>query len=480
MRVLLFILVLSASFYKTVGQSINPEGVTIVHIVCDRVPETIPLFAHVYHIFPAYDFSSVSDSLLPDRKQVWLQCPVRTTQNGYVFVGDEKLKLLMIPGDTVHLRIGTAATSPRTFTYSFEGRTTDEQAYYLAKKKEFATEPGQSGLNAGGDAKNLVAFRQQLDSLTQTELTFWNGYKAKHSLPDWFTRFESNEIRYNDAKLRLYMAWYQIYYQGKKQQIPADYYSFLDNIPVRNPQAQYSYEYLNFLDQYVQWKLKSANLLTDDPDKNQVVFDKLATQLLGDSLGDFYRIWSISSGVKDNPERAKADLNQSKFPAQYDYLVTYLRQRSDTKAAFLKAGDKAPAFFLTDTRDSLVSLSQFKGQAVYLCFWFATCGGCFHEFPFENKLVDQFNGKPVQIISICTSTEPDKWRETIKKVGLKTVNLFASRAWKKTLEEKYALSVYPHYVLIDAEGRIVENFATRPSNNAAAKIEQVLATMDTK
>ena len=50
----------------------------------------------------------------------------------------------------------------------------------------------------------------------------------------------------------------------------------------------------------------------------------------------------------------------------------------------------------------------------------------------------------------------------------------------RTLEEKYAISTYPHYVLIDADGQVVENFAARPSNNAAAKIEQVLEQMKHK
>ncbi len=121
-------------------------------------------------------------------------------------------------------------------------------------------------------------------------------------------------------------------------------------------------------------------------------------------------------------------MQQYRFPAQYQYLATYINSRSEAKKTFLKPGDKAPAFFLTDTRDSLVSLSQFKGKAVYLCFWFAGCGGCKHEYPFENKLVEQFKGKPVEIVTICTTTPPGKWREAIRKEGLKTINLFANVA----------------------------------------------------
>ena len=482
---LFLIVVLITSLIEVKGQPIKPEGITTLHVSCQDCASVLPLSAQMYHIFPAYDFSEISDSLSEKRNQIWLHLPVRTAKTGYLFVGDEKLQLFMTPGDTVHVRVSIDSLLPQKFAYSFEGITKDENQYYLAKSRNFVIDPGQAAMNAGVNAKNLVSFQRQIDSLNRDELLFWNEYKTQHSLPAWFTRSESDAIRYSNAMLRLYMVWYQTNYQNKKQTVPTTYFNFLDEIPVRNTQAQYDYDYLQFLREYTNWKIINSGLPAVDTIKHQVanyqvVFDSLTTVLLGDSLGDFFRFWTMSHGVQNNPEVVRTELSQSKFSTQYDYLISYLRERSDEKSKILQAGDKAPAFFLTDTRDSLLSLSQFKGQVVYLCFWFSTCGGCYHEFPFENKLVDQFKGKPVRIVSICTLTKPDKWRETIKKVGLKTINLFANESWQKTLEEKYAISTYPHYVLIDADGQVVENFAARPSNNAAAKIEQVLEQMKHK
>lgn len=463
---------------RTLAQSIKTSAVTTLHITAENLTSSLPLATQIYHVFPAYDVSEMHDSLSSHKNQAWLRCPVRVTQNAFLTIGQDQLNLWLIPGDTVHIQV-VSLTSPLVNRYRFQGITQAEQEYYLAKRVQFTTDLGQIGMNAGVQAKNLIAFRRQLDSLTHTEQSFWKDYQQAHRLSARFNRFESDAIRYNDAMLRLYMTWYQIDYQKKKQVVPANYYFFLNQLPARNAAAQYDYAYINFLREYVGWKLKTSTPNVADEDYKSELF-RVADQVLGNDLGGYFKLWTISAGAQDNPERARTELTTTVFPTHYRYLLTYLKQRSAKKSTVLVRGDKAPSFFLPDTRDSLISLSQFKGQAVYLCFWFATCGGCFHEFPYENQLVEQFKGQPVQIVSICTITQPDKWRATIGKVGLRTINLLANPAWQKTLEEKYAISVYPHYVLIDANGRIVENFATRPSHNAAAKIKQVVAKIGAK
>ncbi|WP_229208690.1 TlpA family protein disulfide reductase [Dyadobacter luticola] len=100
------------------------------------------------------------------------------------------------------------------------------------------------------------------------------------------------------------------------------------------------------------------------------------------------------------------------------------------------------------------------------------------EFPFENELVETFKDKRVQIISICTRSPKGKWMEMINGHGLKTLNLYANSSWGRKLEQKFGINVYPHYVLIAPDGTIAENFTSRPSSGAAAKIKEILSTTD--
>lgn len=458
------------------GQPINLNGSTIIHVSQEGFSTTVPITAYVFQSFPAFDAVKIDDSLSPARKQVWLRCPVKVPQHGYLFIQEDKLKLMLLPGDTVHLNIQPDATTGSGFSYFFDGRTKQEQTYYLAKKQKFFVSPDELGVKAGMNTRNLAKFQQYMDSLTQVEVHFWQQYQNQHDLPIWFTTFESNAIRYSDARLRLYMSWYQIDFQHKKQRIPAMYFKFLNGLSLKNKQAQYQYEYLNFLHEYLTWRLKEKGkpIQSTPPKQYYPAFYALCKQVLGADLGAFIEIWEISGQVKDNPERTRTKLAYYKPAIQYKYLVEYLIKRSQQKQLVLQRGEKAPNFFLTNTEDSLVSLNQFHGKVVYLCFWFATCGGCKVEFPYENQLVDQFKQDPVEIISICTHTEPNEWRAMLKRIGLKAVNLYANEAWQNKLERAYAINAYPHYVLIDARGRIIENFTTRPSQNAAANITRAL------
>ncbi|GAA4443388.1 hypothetical protein GCM10023091_31860 [Ravibacter arvi] len=73
-----------------------------------------------------------------------------------------------------------------------------------------------------------------------------------------------------------------------------------------------------------------------------------------------------------------------------------------------------------------------------------------------------------------------KWNAASKKYNHKTINLYSNPSWTKTLRQNYIVSAYPHYVLIDLDGNIIENFTERPSQNIAAKIEKALAEVRTE
>lgn len=85
-----------------------------------------------------------------------------------------------------------------------------------------------------------------------------------------------------------------------------------------------------------------------------------------------------------------------------------------------------------------------------------------------NDVFDKFEGKytleekPVKAINICTHTSKIKWLEMIDTHKLKTVNLYANKAWENKLEQNYLVSAYPRYVLIGRDGRVIQNFAKRP------------------
>jgi len=452
-------------------------GVLTVHIKSVPQAQTLPVKLDTYHSFPQYDVSSVRDSVTVNRSEIYVNSPLRSVGQSFLTIADSTYLLIGAPGDTIHLSIlAKRGEGHKQLLVTFVGKNKEVQQYYQAKT-QLLNDPTQACMNEGMRAVNLVPFKKMMDETYQKQVQFWLDYQKKHSLPDWFKTYETHALNYSDAWLRVYMVWYQTDYQKKKQVIPDSYYAFKNRIKVKNEAVMYQYDYLRFLREQLFWQMRQEKQVLS----SQGLLD-YAKQQLGLNLGSFFEIWELSGSV-DNPNWVKTKFNKP-FPAHYQHLVNYIRQRASSNVKFLRSGDKAPNFALVDANDSLITLKQYKGQVVYLSFWFTTCGACIKEMPYENKLVEQFKGKPVKIVSICIGTpgaadnqQLPKWKAASKGFGLKTIDLYANHAWTKTLSENYIVSTYPHYVLIGADGNIIENFADRPSQGITAKIEQALAAV---
>lgn len=463
-----------AQFKEASLPKLNLAGVLSVHIQSVPQAQSLPIKVETYHSFPQNDVSSVRDSITVDRNEIYLNSSFRTVGKSLLTIADSTYQLVGAPGDTIHLLIiAQPGQNPDQSLVTFEGKTKAIQRYYQAKTR-LLDDPLQAGMNEGMRAANLTPFQKMMDAAYQKQDQFWMDYQKKHTLPDWFKTYETNALNYADAWLRVYMVWYQTDYQKKKQVIPASYYAFKSRVQVKNMTALYQYDYLQFLREQLFWQLRKTN-----PKPSAQALLDYAKKALGQDAGSFFEIWALSGSV-DNPNWVETKFKKQ-FPAQYQYLVDYIKQRASSNVKPLQAGDKAPNFALVDANDSLITLHQYKGQVVYLSFWFTTCGGCIQEMPYENKLVEQFKGKPVKIVSICIGTpgaaaeqQVPKWKAASKRFGLKTIDLYANRAWTKTLSEQYIVSTYPHYVLIGTDGTIIENFADRPSQGITAKIEKAL------
>lgn len=454
---------------------LNLTGVLTVHIKSVPQTQTLPVELVTYHSFPGYDTNSAKDSITVDRNEIYLNNPSRTVGPSFFTIADSTYRIVGAPGDTVHLFISAKRGQNHNRPFiAFQGKNKEIQQYYQAKTR-LLNDPLQDCMNEGVRAANLVPFQKMMDEAYQKQDQFWMDYQKQHTLPDWFKTYETNALNYSDAWLRVYMVWYQTDYQKKKQVIPASYYAFRSRIRVKNLPALYHNDYLRFLREQLFWQMRESKQALS----SQALID-YAKKELGQNVGSFFEIWELSGSV-DNPNLVETKFKKQ-FPAQFQYLVDYIKQRASSNVKLLKSGDKAPKFALVDAADSLILLSQYKGQVVYLSFWFTTCGGCIQEMPYENKLVEQFKDKPVKIVSICTGTpgaadeqQLAKWKAASKRFGLKTINLYANPTWTETLREKYTVSAYPHYVLIGADGNIIENFAERPSQGIAAKIEKAIA-----
>lgn len=126
-------------------------------------------------------------------------------------------------------------------------------------------------------------------------------------------------------------------------------------------------------------------------------------------------------------------------------------------------------FSLKNTEGKVVHLRDFKGKIIFLDFWASWCKPCIEQFSHSKKLKEEYEGKDIVFINIAVDDEEEKWLKMIEKRKIGGVNLFAGDK-SSNLSTMYNINGIPHYVLIDKEGKIIENNKFRPNSPSIREI----------
>ncbi len=482
MKTMVSLLLISVPFFCTPPKSftqqdpLNPaisaihlDGKAVVRILYTDNAKARPLSAYTNSILTDNKGFQLNDTLPSGSGYKDLVFEVRSFQKGFFQIGNYRAEVYLAPFDTLFV-VADLSLAKGWQVKEWKGKYAFASQYYAARNKQLGGLGGQRA-GAANISADLKGYQQRMDSLLALETSFFETYRSSHNLPAWFVETERNEIRYADAFLRLNAVKYRDFMgMDKQEDVPAEYYQFVTPGLVNNPKASHLFTYQMFLMEYF------SILLAQQHGKNKadmVLSPQLAQEHLTGKAKDMYMICYINDSWSRFPVEGEKEFNkyytQISDKALIDKIKAYYQQ-----AYILKPGGQAPGFFLQDQADSLVSLKEFQGKVIYIGFWFVGCAPCIKEFPHENALVEKFEGKDVRIISICVRSSRENWMKMSSRYGLKTINLFANPNWEKSLIEKYNIKSYPHYVLIDKTGKVVENNCSRPSEKIATQIQKLL------
>ncbi|MFY7652762.1 MAG: TlpA family protein disulfide reductase [Chitinophagaceae bacterium] len=128
----------------------------------------------------------------------------------------------------------------------------------------------------------------------------------------------------------------------------------------------------------------------------------------------------------------------------------------------------------------LVNHPYLKGKPIYVDFWHTGCSPCLKEFifipalkqqlPNAGKLVFLYLGKDRSVPG-----EKIRWKKMIFDKQLKGVhffmkNEFFEKIWLETVNDPHVFKAFPHYLLVNKEGKVVNNNAPRPSDKATLRL----------
>jgi thiol-disulfide isomerase/thioredoxin len=140
-------------------------------------------------------------------------------------------------------------------------------------------------------------------------------------------------------------------------------------------------------------------------------------------------------------------------------LTFTLSIHAQSKTTGISAQSSGDKFF-----DNLVK--PYKGKIVYIDFWAPWCGPCMGEMPHSQKLQEELAGKDVVFLFIGMGCTKQSWEGTIREKKMGGQHYFAADNEANLLATKFNISTIPRYLLVDQNGKVIDNDADRPSQKS--------------
>lgn len=435
-----------------------------------------PTYFEIYsrHTFPFHEFK-YNVNINKDTNFV-ISIPSNLYDFSFIKIGDNHYNhIYTIPDDTLIVKLNLDSSLKREEKIKFEGSSAEICYYFSEKMKNWKKTKAYDYYY--DSTISISDYAEKLDKNQDNDLEFLNNYHQKNNLSEWFVMKEKNEIIYRIASYKLGMLRYHWLFYDSTFTPPKNYYSFLENIQINNPDAVLSSGYYSFLANYFLRNIKphesgfsgqvsSSNTLLNEINKtNNVLDSRINDILIGNRVTSLLRDKNLSFSnfeeVDSLIEIVLPGMNDQKLKEIVSNYRNSQFRKLQNKAS-LKPGNKAPAFYLSDTSDQYCKLEDFKGKVVYINFWATYCAPCINTIPEKNKLIEEFSDQPFELVNICLDYKPEKWTKIIEENNFMGTHLICKGDWQYILRDKYLIQTIPHYVLIDKKGKIISNKCENP------------------
>ncbi len=125
-----------------------------------------------------------------------------------------------------------------------------------------------------------------------------------------------------------------------------------------------------------------------------------------------------------------------------------------------------PAFEYEDNYGKFINLKSFKGKFVYIQIWSIKSNLAKAEAPYLREIIRKYSNQGFEFVNISLDpeTEYDNWKAYIDDNELTGTQLIADLGWKSRFLVDFQVNSIPRYILLDADGKIMQPDAPRPSN----------------
>ena len=411
-----------------------------------------------YEQTPIYHNPVTIEAPLDEKGCLAVELPL--TEAKVVSVGPQReVKLFLEPGDQLHID-ADLLDLPQSLRFSGQGAANNQ--FLAALRARFSD-------YLRIDYKDLAvdAHRKMIDQRRLELERFGDEGCNQYQLTPSFIAYYRAEITYEWAnEIVSYPRNYERQNGRENEAIPKDYYDVLDQVELVDEIAIGTTHYRRFLERNFQrhffrlweerWNQSNIEQMpAEEPKAFAETYSNYnqAKQTLHGKVLYFFLAGEISDdfqqGRFDQGEQRLAEfLQDNPYPEYTEAVEEVMRE-----TAQLKPGQPAPDFTLDDLQGQSVSLSDFKGQAVFLDFWASWCGPCIEAVPYLEKIKQRTRDQKVVFLNISLDSA-DEWHQAVEELGLTGVHVHAPGGWQAAVAQLYQVSGIPSYFLVGPDGRI--------------------------
>jgi thiol-disulfide isomerase/thioredoxin len=301
-------------------------------------------------------------------------------------------------------------------------------------------------------------------------MDYLNMCSQKFQLDKEFVEQQQISLEYERGiALYDYEASAEYYQEVEEVELPEDWYSFVDELGKEDPAMLENKEYVRFMSTHLR-TLTNKEFSEVEPDSgDELAFDRMHLNnidktLTAQEVKDFFLHRSMMDvvrhyGTKDLDEVVEIFKAKCKDQECIKEVMAALAEWAP-----LKPGQPAPNFTAEDRDGNKVTLKDLVGKVLYIDVWATWCGPCMGEVPHLARLEEELEGQPVEFVKVSIDENAEAWHTMISDLEMGGTQLLGEAAWDSEICENYKINGIPRFILIDAEGNIVDANAPRPSS----------------
>lgn len=126
-----------------------------------------------------------------------------------------------------------------------------------------------------------------------------------------------------------------------------------------------------------------------------------------------------------------------------------------------------------NTLSDILQHPDLEGKVVYVDYWHTGCSPCLKEFESLPELKEKLSAhKDLAFLYLgkdrSVPGEKFRWKKMIEKKGLAGHHYFMThekfhKLWNETVNDTTIMQAFPHYLIVDRSGKVINNNAPRPS-----------------